>query len=71
VQHERVDVDALELGHELGRVRRAGADDRRSSSLDPRQRDAFDERLLAAKKTAITGAMNSSVAIIVRFHCTW
>ena len=65
-----------EPAHELGRVRRAAADDDDlqvpPSPLHPRQRDALHEGLLRAGRTAATtGSMNSTVAAIVRFHCTW
>ena len=75
VQHELADVDALALArqarHELRRVRRAAADDGDLHPLTPVSVTPSTNAFCARKKTMITGAITSSVAAIVRFHCTW
>src|SRR4029079_15306301 len=69
VQRERGHAEALarEPGHELGRVRRAGADDGDPHPLTPVSVTSSTNAFWAAKNSPMTGAMNSSVAIIVRF----
>ena len=62
---------AGEAGDELGRVRRPAADDRDLHPLTPVSVTPSTNAFWAAKKMAMTGAMNRSVAAIVRFHCTW
>ena len=62
---------ARETGDELRRVRRSAADDRDLHPLTPVSVTPSTNAFCAAKKIAMTGAMNSSVAAIVRFHCTW
>ena len=62
---------AREPGHELGRVRRAAADDRDLHPLTPVSVTPSTNAFCARKKTTITGSITSTVAAIVRFHCTW
>ncbi len=62
---------AGEAGDELGRVGRPAADDRDLHPLTPVSVTPSTNAFWAAKKMAMTGTMNSSVAAIVRFHCTW
>ena len=75
LQHELADVDPLALArqprHELGRVRRAAADDRDLHPFTPVSVTPSTNAFCARKKTMITGAITSSVAAMVRFHCTW
>ena len=75
VQGELGHVDAValagEAGHELGRVRRAAADDRDLHPFTPVSVMPSTNAFWATKKRTITGSITSSVAAIVRFHCTW
>ena len=75
VQGELGHVDAValagEAGHELGRVRRAAADDRDLHPFTPVSVMPSTKAFWATKKRTITGSITSSVAAIVRFHCTW
>ena len=75
LQHELRHVEPLALarepGHELRRVGRAAADDRDLHPFTPVRVTPSTNARCARKKTMITGAMKSSVAAIVRFHCTW
>ena len=79
VESLRVDVVQRDLGHiesreardELGRVRRAGADDRDLHPFTPVSVTPSTKTRWARKKITITGAITSSVAAMVRFHCTW
>src|SRR3954464_12700063 len=68
VQGERVDVEA---GDELRRVGRAPADDGDLHPFTPVSVTPSTKAFCATKKSRITGALTSSVAAIVRFHCTW
>ena len=74
VQRELAHVDALalarETGHELGRVGRPGADDRDLHPFTPVSVTPSTKAFWAMKKRPITGSITSSVAAIVRFHCT-
>ena len=75
VQHELAHVDAVALArearHELRRVRRAAADDRDLQPFTPVSVTPSTNALCARKKRMITGVITSSVAAMVRFHCTW
>jgi hypothetical protein len=75
VQDELAEPEALLLArqarHQLGRVGGAAADDRQLHPLTPVSVTPSTNARCAAKKSAMTGAMNSSVAAMVRFHCTW
>ena len=62
---------AREPGDELRRVGRAAADDRDLHPFTPVRVTPSTNARCARKKTMITGAMKSSVAAMVRFHCTW
>ena len=74
VERELRDAEPLPLarepGHELGRVRRAGADDRDPHPLTPVSVTPSMKARWARKKRTIAGAITSRVAAIVRFHCT-
>src|SRR5262249_42283702 len=73
--HERQlvdrDVEAPEAGHELRRVRRARADDGDLHPFTPVRVTPSTNAFCARKKMITTGTITSSVAAIVRFHCTW
>ena len=56
---------------ELGRVRRAGTDDGDLHPFTPVSVTPSTNALCARKKMTMTGTITSSVAAIVRFHCTW
>ena len=75
VQGELGHVDpvalAREAGDELGRVGRAAADDRDLHPFTPVSVMPSTNAFWATKKRTITGSITSSVAAIVRFHCTW
>ena len=71
LQRDLVDVELREVRDELGRVRRAGADDRELHPFTPVRVTPSTKAFCARKKMTITGAITSSVAAIVRFHCTW
>ena len=75
VQGELGHVDpvalAREAGDELGRVGRPAADDRDLHPFTPVSVMPSTNAFWARKKTTITGSITSSVAAIVRFHCTW
>src|SRR5207237_1301754 len=71
VQRERVDGQGGQAGDELGRVGRAGADDSDLHPFTPVSVTPSTNARCARKNSTITGAMTSSVAAIVRFHCTW
>ena len=75
VEHELAHVEARALarepGHQLGRVGRAGADDRDLHPFTPVSVTPSTKAFCAAKNSAMTGAMKRIVAIIVRFHSTW
>ena len=75
VEDELVDGDPLSLareaGDELGRVGRATADDGDLHPFTPVSVTPSTNAFWARKKTMTTGSMISSVAAIVRFHCTW
>ena len=62
---------ARQPGDELGRVGRAAADDRDLHPFTPVKVTPSTNAFCARKKMTITGAMKSSVAAMVRFHCTW
>ena len=71
VQHELRDVEARQPGDELRRVRRPAADDGDLHPFTPVRVTPSTNARCARKKRMITGAITSSVAAIVRFHCTW
>ena len=71
VQRELVHGEAREVRDELGRVRRARADDGELHPFTPVRVTPSTNARCARKKRTMTGAMTSSVAAIVRFHCTW
>ena len=71
VQRQLADRRAPRAGHELRRVRRPGADDRDLHPFTPVSVTPSTNAFWARKKRTITGAITSSVAAIVRFHCTW
>ena len=73
VQGELADVEplALQARDELGRVRRAAADDRDLHPLTPVRVMPSTKTFCARKKITITGSITSTVAAMVRFHCTW
>ena len=72
VQHELGDVEPRQTGDELRRVGRAAADDGDlHQPFTPVSVTPSTNALCARKKRMITGAITSSVAAIVRFHCTW
>src|SRR5205814_1612749 len=71
VQPELVDVDSGEPRHEFRGVGRTGADDGEFQPFTPVSVTPSTKARCARKKSTITGAMTSSVAAIVRFHCTW
>jgi hypothetical protein len=62
---------ACEPRDELRRIRRASADDRNLHPFTPVSVTPSTKTRCARKKITITGAITSSVAAIVRFHCTW
>src|SRR5205823_6985257 len=71
VQRHLVHRELREMRHELGRVRRARPDDGELHPLTPVSVTPSTKARCARKKRTMTGAMTSSVAAIVRFHCTW
>src|SRR5207248_2875722 len=71
VQRKLVDVEPGHSGNELRRVRGAGADDGDLHPFTPVNVTPSTNTRCARKKMTITGAITSSVAAIVRFHCTW
>ena len=71
LRHVEPSALTREPGHELRRVGRAAADDRDLHPFTPVRVTPSTKARCARKKTMITGAMKSSVAAIVRFHCTW
>ena len=71
VQHELRDVEPRQPRDELRRVRRAAADDGDLHPFTPVSVTPSTNARCARKKRMITGAITSSVAAIVRFHCTW
>ena len=71
VQRNLVDVELGEMRHELRRVRRPGADDGQFHPFTPVSVTPSTKAFCARKNSTITGAMTSSVAAMVRFHCTW
>ena len=79
LSRERGRIDVSDLVHrelrqvrdELRRVRRARADDSQFHPFTPVSVTPSTNAFCAAKNSAITGAMKSRVAAIVRFHCTW
>ena len=71
VQRELVHRQPRQVRDELGRVRRARADDVELHPLTPVSVTPSTKARCARKKSTITGAITSSVAAIVRFHCTW
>ncbi len=71
VQRELVHRQPRQVRDELGRVRRAGADDGELHPFTPVSVTPSTKARCARKKSTITGAITSSVAAIVRFHCTW
>ena len=75
VEDERVDRHPLALarepGDELGRVRRAPADHCELHPFTPVSVTPSTKAFWARKNTTITGSITSTVAAIVRFHCTW
>ena len=78
-----VDIVERQLGHvdplaferqardELGCVRRASTDDGDLHPFTPVSVMPSTNAFWATKKRAITGNIMSTVAAIVRFHCTW
>ena len=71
VQSQLVERQIRQPRHELRRVGGPCPDHRNLHPFTPVRVTPSMNALWAAKKSAITGAMNSSVAAIVRFHCTW
>ena len=75
VEDELVDGDpgslARQPGDELGRVGRPTTDDGELHPFTPVSVTPSTNAFCARKKTTTTGSMISSVAAIVRFHCTW
>ena len=75
VEDELVDGNAVALprepGHELRRVRRAAADHRQLHPFTPVSVTPSTNAFWARKNTTTTGSITSTVAAIVRFHCTW
>ena len=71
VQRDLVDVELREVRHELRRVRRAGADHGQLHPFTPVSVTPSTKAFCARKNSTITGAITSSVAAMVRFHCTW
>ena len=75
VQRQAVEPEPVALAgearDELRRVRRAGADDGDSHPFTPVSVMPSTNAFWAAKKRRITGSITSSVAAMVRFHCTW
>ena len=75
VQHDLAEVEPVTLTRkprdELGRVRRAAADDGDFHPFTPVSVTPSTNAFCARKNRMITGAITSSVAAIVRFHCTW
>ena len=61
---------AREPGDELRGVRRAAADHRELHPFTPVSVTPSTNAFWARKKTTITGSITSTVAAIVRFHCT-
>ena len=66
-----VEAFAQQARDELGRVRRAAADDRDLHPFTPVRVMPSTKTFCARKKMTITGSMTSTVAAMVRFHCTW
>src|SRR3954453_10214599 len=71
VQDERVDVETGEPRDELGSVGRAATDDSHLHPFTPVSVTPSTNARCARKNRMITGAITSTVAAIVRFHCTW
>ena len=71
VQRELLDVERGEPGHELGRVRRPGADDGELHSFTPVSVTPSTNAFWARKKSRTTGASTITVAAMLRFHWTW
>src|SRR5581483_9031265 len=70
VQCDLVHRQLREMRHELRRVRRTRADDGQLHPFTPVSVTPSTKARWARKKRTITGAMTSSVAAMVRFHCT-
>ena len=75
VQDELAHVDLVALTREprdeLGRVRRAAADDRDLHPFTPVNVTPSTNARCARKKRMSTGSITRIVAAITRFHCTW
>ncbi len=75
VEDELLDGDPGSLerqpGDELGRVGRPTTDHGELHPFTPVSVTPSTNAFCARKKTTTTGSMISSVAAIVRFHCTW
>src|SRR5262249_5336497 len=71
LQDELVDLEARQPRDELGRVGRAAADDRDLHPFTPVSVTPSTNAFCARKNRTITGAITSSVAAMVVFHCTW
>jgi hypothetical protein len=71
VQGKLSDLQAGQAGDELRRVGRPGPDDSELHPFTPVRVTPSTKARCARKKRMITGAITTSVAAIVRFHCTW
>ena len=71
VEREPLDLEPGQPRDELRRVRRTCADDRELHPFTPVSVTPSTKARWARKNRMITGAITTSVAAIVRFHCTW
>src|SRR5262249_22162244 len=71
VERDLVDLELRQVRDELGRVRRARADDGGLNPFTPVSVTPSTKARGARRKRTIAGAITSSVAAIVRFHCPW
>ncbi len=71
VERELVELEVGQACDELRRVRRAGSDHGDLHPFTPVSVTPSTKARWARKKRTITGAITTSVAAIVRFHCTW
>ena len=71
VEREPLELEPREARDQLRRIRRARADDGEPHPFTPVRVTPSTKARWARKKRMTTGAITTSVAAIVRFHCTW